>query len=99
LGIILVFVFGQLQNEKILSQYNLLAILPIVISIVFEFLDKKVFTESILLKWQNRYKSICKSRFESMIISTLREEELPYKERIIKCSIDNTRFFNTDGKT
>ena len=99
LGIILVFVFGQLQNEKILSQYNLLAILPIVISIVFEFLDKKVFTESILLKWQNRYKSICKGRFESMIISTLREEELPYKERIIMCSIDNTRFFNTDGKT
>lgn len=94
IGAIIIYAMEYLKTKELLGQGKLLSSIPLLATIVFQIVDKKILNESIIEKWKNSYRIKCRKDYESKIIKGLSEEEKEYRERIIKNCIDNTPFFN-----
>ena len=92
-GVILVYVCEYIKTNELFGTDKLYSLLPFVLTIVFQIIDKKVLNDSSVEKWLNHYKRKSKKEFENYIIEQLSEQEKEFQERIIKHSIDNTQFF------
>lgn len=94
LGIIAIWVIDYRITAKLLNSHKLFSFIPLGLALIFEFVDKKVLSDSLIAKLCDKYKNCCKKQYISNIKKKLSEKERRFEDEIIECSIKNTKFFN-----
>ena len=91
--VIVTFVTDFLVTSAIFSKVKLFSLSILVICIILEFLDKKVFRDSKLYILYNRYMSWCKKSYIRNINNKLTDKEKNYSNQIFKYCVDKSKFF------
>ena len=93
-GVILIWAVDYCITDEFLNWNKLFVIIPLVMTIAFEIIDKNILTESLIDKLRNKYKEHCIYQYKHMIKKKLTPKEKKYENEIIEYSINNTHFFD-----
>lgn len=93
-GVVISFVVNMAITQDILSKNQLWALLPILVSVAFIIIDKKILRESIIDKFSKWYTNYCKNKYIEKINDSLDEKSKHYSKEIIDHCIANSKFFN-----
>lgn len=96
IGVITIYAVDYLISNEFVSKSKLWIFIPIILSIIFEFIDKKVTDNSILLSLEKKYKQHAKKQYIKKIKNKLQPEERKYMDLIVNYCIENTLFFSNN---
>ena len=89
IGILLIWTIDYLNTKQVFSWNKAIGIIPLIATIVFEIIDKKILSESLIDKLSNKYRKRCIKKYIEKIKKQLSAKEKQYEGEIIKLCIEN----------